>query len=390
MSKQIEIRATYMRGGTSKGVFFSRDDLPEPARNNQQYLDQLLMRIVGSPDPYGKHIDGMGAATSSTSKVVIVSKSERKDCDVDYLFGAVGIEEGIVDWSGNCGNLTTAVGPFAISRGLVSAPHDGVAKIRIWQANIRKIIVAHVPMQDGEVAETGEFQLDGVPFPAAEIRLEFMQPGGDGSEQNEMIFPTGKVHQMLDVPGFGKIEATLINAGNPTVFVHASAFDLDGSELQDAVNSNPALLGQLEAVRAFASVSMGLASNMEEATALRPATPKIALLGPPMRYQTSNGREIAATDIDLVVRILSMGKLHHAITGTGAVAIGAAAAVAGTIVSQICAAGSAERIRIGHPSGILPVGSQVSSNPEGEWLIDKVVLSRTARRLMDGIVFLPG
>ncbi|MDB5914060.1 MAG: prpF [Ramlibacter sp.] len=387
MSAQIEVRATYMRGGTSKGVFFVPDDLPAAARNDAQVRDRLLLRVVGSPDPYEKHIDGMGGATSSTSKVVLVSRSMRPDCDVDFLFGAVDITQPLIDWSGNCGNLTTAVGPFAIQRGLVQAPRHGIAVVRIWQANIGKRIIASVPMQDGAVVETGSFELDGVPFPGAEIALEFLDPGGSDAE-GAQLFPTGRAAEILDVPGIGAIEVTLITAGNPTVFVRADALGLSGMQMQGDVNGDPALLAKLEAIRAHGAVAMGLASSAQEATAQRPATPKIAFVSSPQAYRTSSGREMAASDYDLAVRILSMGKLHHAVTGTGAVATAAAAAISQTVVARAIAAGSRPVLRVGHPSGLLKVGAEVSGSGD-DARVKAVRLSRTARRLMDGVVLVP-
>ena len=375
---QLRIPAVYMRGGTSKGVFFRKDDLPDdPAQR-----ERLLLRVIGSPDPYGKQIDGMGGATSSTSKVVLVSKSERPDCDVDYLFGQVRIDAPAIDWSGNCGNLTTAVGPFAISEGLVKAPRDGVALVRIWQANIGKRIHSHVPVREGQVVEEGDFELDGVTFPAAEVKLEFMDPG-EGDE----MFPTGSVVDFLDVPGLGKIESTLINAGNPTVFIAASSLGLKGTEMQDDINGNAALLGRAEAIRTRASMRMKLARTPAEAAA-RGHTPKIAFIAPPAGYTASDGRPVAADSIDLLARIISMGKLHHAMTGTGGVAIAAAAAIPGTLVHRTMRAGSNGRIRFGHPSGTLSVGAEARSE-NGQWIVSKALMSRSARRLMEGWVRVP-
>jgi probable AcnD-accessory protein PrpF len=387
-AKQISIRATYMRGGTSKGVFFTPDDLPEAARHDLPARDRFMLRVIGSPDPYGKQIDGMGAATSSTSKVVIVSKSDRPDCDVDYLFGAVSIESPVVDWSGNCGNLTSAVGPFAISRGLVAAPRDGIATVRIWQANIHKRIIAHVPMQDGEVVELGDFELDGVTFPAAEVRLEFLDPGADGDSEGGAMFPTGRRIDTLDVPALGRIDATLINAGNPTIFVQATMLGLSGTELQDVVNGNPALLDKFEAIRAHATVAMGLARSAPEATDTRPHTPKIAFVAPPGAYTASSGKPIAAGDIDLLARIMSMGKLHHAMTGTGAVAIAVAAAIPGTIVNNVLGGTARSQVRFGHPSGTLTVGAE-AVEVDGKWTVTKALMGRSARRLMHGQIFVP-
>jgi 2-methylaconitate isomerase len=385
---QLRIPAVYMRGGTSKGVFFLAEDLPSDA----QARDRILMRVIGSPDRYGKHTDGMGGATSSTSKVVILSKSARPDCDVDYLFGQVAIDQPLVDWSGNCGNLSAAVGPFAISMGLVGAPADGTATVRIWQANIRKKIVSHVPMTGGEVQELGDFRLDGVAFPAAEVQLEFLDPaddeGGAGAHGGGATFPTGNHIDVLDVPGLGKIEATLINAGNPTIFVDAARLGLKGTELQGDINGDKALLARVESVRARGTVAMGDAATPEEATARRPHTPKLAFVGPPAGYAASDGRPVEAGSIDLLARIFSMGVLHHAMTGTGAVAIAAAAAIPGTVVHRVAPVGADGCVRFGHPSGTLKVGAEVQK--EGNhWKVRKVLMSRSARRLMEGWVRVP-
>ena len=386
MSKQIGIRATYMRGGTSKGVFFTPDDLPAPARQPGAARDALMLRVTGSPDPYGKQIDGMGGATSSTSKVVIVGPSVRPDCDVDYLFGAVAIESPVVDWSGNCGNLTSAVGPFAIERGLVSAPENGIAIVRIWQANIQKKIIAHVPMCDGQVQETGDFELDGVTFPAAEIKLEFLEPGADEDGEGGAMFPTGNMIDKLDVPGVGVVEATLINAGNPTIFVDAVTLGLSGSELQPRVNTDAELLAKAETIRANATVAMGLAATAAEATEKRPHTPKLAFVARPTGYTASSGKDVSSSDMDLCARIFSMGKLHHAMTGTGAVAIAVAAAIPGTLVSRVLGGGRRDEVRFGHPSGTLKVGADAAEQ-DGTWAVTKALMSRSARRLMDGQVF---
>jgi 2-methylaconitate isomerase len=386
---QLRIPAVYMRGGTSKGVFFLAEDLPSDA----QARDRILMRVIGSPDRYGKHTDGMGGATSSTSKVVILSKSARPDCDVDYLFGQVAIDQPLVDWSGNCGNLSAAVGPFAISMGLVDAPADGTATVRIWQANIRKKIVSHVPMTGGEVQELGDFQLDGVAFPAAEVELEFLDPAAEEGEAGARAgggatFPTGNHIDVLDVPGVGRIEATLINAGNPTIFVDAARLGLKGTELQGDINGDKALLARVEAVRARGTVAMGDAATPEEATARRPHTPKLAFVGSPAGYTASDGRPVEAGSIDLLARIFSMGVLHHAMTGTGAVAIAAGAAIPGTVVHRLAPVGADGRVRFGHPSGTLKVGAEV--HKEGNhWKVRKVLMSRSARRLMEGWVRVP-
>ena len=386
---QLRIPATYMRGGTSKGVFFRLQDLPEAAQAPGAARDALLLRVIGSPDPYGKQIDGMGGATSSTSKSVIVSRSTRAGHDVDYLFGQVSIDSAFVDWSGNCGNLSAAVGPFAISAGLVDAarlPRDGMAVVRIWQANIGKTIVAHVPMAGGQVVEDGDFELDGVTFPAAEIQLEFLDPADEG-EDGGAVFPTGHLVDTLDVPGVGALQATLINAGIPTIFVNAADIGYTGSELQDAINSDADALARFEAIRAHGAVRMGLIADIAEA-AKRQHTPKVAFVAPPAGYTASSGQQVQAGDIDLRVRAMSMGKLHHAMMGTAAVAIGTAAAIPGTLVNLAAGGGQRDAVRFGHPSGTLRVGAQ-ATQADGQWTVTRAVMSRSARVLMEGQVRVP-
>jgi probable AcnD-accessory protein PrpF len=388
---QIKVPATYMRGGTSKGVFFRLQDLPEAAQKPGAARDALLMRVIGSPDPYGKQIDGMGGATSSTSKTVILSKSSKPDHDVDYLFGQVSIDKAFVDWSGNCGNLSAAVGPFAISNGLIDAgriPKDGMATVRIWQANIGKTIIAHVPVNGGVVQETGDFELDGVTFPAAEVQLEFMDPAAEEEGAGGAMFPTGNLVDDLEVPGVGTLKATMINAGIPTIFVNAADIGYTGAELQDAINGDPKALAMFETIRAYGAMRMGLIKHVEEA-AQRQHTPKVAFVAPPSDYISSSGKKIAAADIDLLVRALSMGKLHHAMMGTAAVAIGTAAAIPGTLVSLAAGGRARDAVRFGHPSGTLRVGAE-ATQVNGEWSVTKAIMSRSARVLMEGWVRVPG
>ena len=388
---QIKIPATYMRGGTSKGVFFRLQDLPEAAQQPGAARDKLLMRVIGSPDPYGKQIDGMGGATSSTSKTVILSKSSKPDHDVDYLFGQVSIDKAFVDWSGNCGNLSAAVGPFAISNGLVDAsrlPKDGIAMIRIWQVNIGKTIVAHVPITNGQVQETGDFELDGVTFPAAEVQLEFMDPAAEEEGAGGAMFPTGHLIDDLEVPGVGTLKATMINAGIPTVFVNADAIGYTGTELQEAINGDAKALAMFETIRAHGALRMGLIKSLDEA-AQRQHTPKVAFVAPPKDYTSSSGKPVKAAEIDLLVRALSMGKLHHAMMGTAAVAIGTAAAIPGTLVNIAAGGGEREAVRFGHPSGTLRVGAEASEQ-NGDWSVTKAIMSRSARVLMEGWVRVPG
>lgn len=387
---QISVPATYIRGGTSKGVFFLRDELPAAAQQPGEARDRLLLRVIGSPDPYGKQIDGMGGATSSTSKTVIISRSSSADHDIDYLFGQVSIDSPYVDWSGNCGNLSSAVGGFAISKGLVDpsrVPENGVCEVRIWQANIEKTIIAHVPISNGAVQECGDFELDGVTFPAAEVRLEFMDPadqaGGGGS-----MFPTGNLLDELEVPGVGTLQATLINAGIPTIFLNAADIAYQGNELQEAINNDPEALARFEIIRAHGAVKMGLIGDVSEALS-RQHTPKVAFVAPPRDYVTSSGKTINAADIDLLVRALSMGKLHHAMMGTAAVAIGTAAAIPGTLVNLAAGGGERKAVVFGHPSGSLRVGAE-AVQIDGQWVVRKAVMSRSARVLMEGNVRVPG
>ncbi|MCV6590077.1 MAG: 2-methylaconitate cis-trans isomerase PrpF [Marinobacterium sp.] len=384
---QIKVPATYIRGGTSKGVFFALNDLPESCQQPGAARDALLQRVIGSPDPYGKQTDGMGGATSSTSKTVILAKSEQADHDVDYLFGQVAIDRAFVDWSGNCGNLTAAVGAFAISKGLVDAdrvPENGICTVRIWQKNIQKTIIAHVPMTNGEVQETGDFELDGVTFPAAEVEVEFLDPAdGEGS-----MFPTGNLVDDLEVPGVGTFKATMINAGIPTIFLDAEEIGYTGTELQEAINGDPAALERFETIRAYGAVRMGLISDIAEA-ATRQHTPKVAFCAPAKAYTASSGKEVGADDIDLCVRALSMGKLHHAMMGTAAVAIGTAAAIPGTLVNLAAGGGERKAVTFGHPSGTLKVGAEAEV-VDGEWTATKAIMSRSARVLMEGWVRVPG
>lgn len=389
---QIRIPATYMRGGTSKGVFFRLQDLPERAQVRGPARDALLCRVIGSPDPYGKHTDGMGGATSSTSKVVIISPSTQADHDVDYLYGQVPIDGAFIDWSGNCGNLSSAVGPFAIANGMVDparVPRDGLCTVRIWQANIQKTIIAHVQVSGGEVQETGDFELDGVTFPAAEVQLEFIDPADEGDgDGGGAMFPTGNLVDDLDVPGVGVFKATMINAGVPMVFVEAAALGYDGTELQGAINEDRDALAKLEAIRAHGAVRMGLVADAA-AAAKRPLTPKVAFVAPPRDYVSSSGKPVSAADIGLLARAVSMGKLHHAMMGTASVAIATAAAVPGTLVNAAAGGGTRDVLVFGHPSGTLRVGADVRQ-VDGAWVVTKAVMSRSARVLMEGTVRVPG
>ncbi|CAI8201654.1 MAG: 2-methyl-aconitate isomerase [Marinobacterium sp. xm-d-530] len=384
---QIQVRATYMRGGTSKGVFFNLKDLPDACQVAGEARDKLLMRVIGSPDPYGAQIDGMGGATSSTSKTVIVSKSTMPDHDVDYLFGQVAIDRPFMDWSGNCGNLSAAIGPFAIHEGLIDPakiPENGICEVKIWQANIKKTIIGKVQITNGQVQETGDFELDGVTFPAAEIEVSFMDPAdGEGS-----MFPTGNLVDDLEVPGVGTFKATMINSGIPTIFLNAEEIGYEGTELREAINNDPQALARFETMRAYGALKMGLITDLKEAEA-RQHTPKIAFVSPPKNYTASSGKAITTDDVDVLVRALSMGKLHHAMMGTAAVAIATAAAVPGTLVNLAAGGGERDAVRFGHPSGTLRVGAK-AEEVDGEWTAKAAIMSRSARLLMTGFVHVPG
>lgn len=383
---QIKVPATYMRGGTSKGVFFNLEDLPSDAQVAGEARDKLLLRVIGSPDPYAKQIDGMGGATSSTSKTVIVSRSSRDDHDVDYLFGQVSIDKPFVDWSGNCGNLSAAIGPFAIHAGLIPQeriPENGIVTVRVWQMNISKTVLVHVPIVNGFVQESGEFELDGVTFPAAEIQVDFVDPAdGEGS-----MFPTGNLVDDLVVPDVGTFNATFINAGIPTIFIDAESIGYQGTELQDQINNDDAALAMFESIRAHGALKMGLISELEEAQT-RQHTPKIAFVSKPKSYQSSSGKAVNESEIDVLVRALSMGKLHHAMMGTAAVAIASAACVPGTLVNLAAGGGEKESVTFGHPSGTLKVGAQAKQTEQG-WVVQKAIMSRSARILMEGFVRVP-
>ena len=386
MSKisQMSVRATYMRGGTSKGTFFNIEDLPEAAKVAGEARDKLLLRVVGSPDPYGKQIDGMGGATSSTSKTVLVGKSTKPNHDVDYYFGQVSIDKPFMDWSGNCGNLSSAVGPFAIKCGLVdNLVQDGIQVVRIWQANIQKTILAYVPMRDGKVQECGDYEIDGVAFGAAEIKLEFVSP----VDPSEALFPTGNLIDDLEVPGVGTFKATMISAGIPTIFLNADALGYKGTELQGDINSDKAALEKFETIRAYGAIKMGLIKELDEAKT-RAHTPKIAFVSPPQSYTASSGKVIGINDIDLNVRALSMAQLHHAMMGTASVAIGCAACVPGTLVNLACGGGEKDAVTFGHPSGVLKVGATIL-NQNGKFIVESASMSRSARVIMDGYVYVP-
>jgi len=378
---QIRVPATYMRGGTSKGTFFRIEDLPKEAQVKGDARDKLLLRVVGSPDPYAKQIDGMGGATSSTSKTVLIEKSSQVNHDVDYYFGQVSIDKPFMDWSGNCGNLSSAVGPFAIKSGYVdNCVKNGIQTVRIWQANIQKTILCYVPMKNGEVQEIGDYEIDGVTFSAAEIGLEFVAP----VDPNEALFPTGNLVDDLEVPGIGTFKATMIMAGIPTIFLNAKDIGYLGTELQSDINSNDEALKRFETIRAYGAIKMGLIKDIKEAKT-RAHTPKIAFVSPAQNYTTSSGKNITTSNIDLNVRALSMGLLHHAMMGTASVAIGCAACIEGTLVNLASGGGKKDTVTFGHPSGTLKVGAIIGKNG----IVEKASMSRSARIIMEGFVCVP-
>ena len=399
---QLSVPATYMRGGTSKGTFFKLSDLPERCQVAGEPRDKFLLRVIGSPDPYGKQIDGLGNGSSSTSKTVILSASSSSDHDVNYLFGQVNIAKPMIDWAGNCGNLTAAVGACAINMGLVDAykiansidknAESGICEVRIWQENIGKTIIAHVPVYKDandkvHVQETGDFELDGVTFPAAEVKIEFIDPVDATSD----MFPTGNLVDDFDVTGCGLnadiVKATFISAGIPTIFMNAEDLGFTGTELQGDINSDRDLLTKLEKIRATGGVAMRLFKDVSEAQTSQ-HIPKVAWVGAAQSYKASSGKSVEADEIDLVVRAMSMGQLHHAMMGTAAVAIAAAATTQGTLVNQAAGAGELAEVRFGHPSGTLLVGGKTEL-VDGRWQAKKVSMSRSARRIMVGEVFVP-
>jgi len=378
----VAFPATFMRGGTSKGVFFRDGVLPaDPALR-----DAILLAVLGGPDQYKRQIDGLGGASSSTSKAVIVGPSRRPDADVDYLFGQVSIDRAFVDYSGNCGNLSGAVGPYAIAQGLVPAV-EGITVVRIWQVNTNRLIIAHVPVRGGQPLEEGTFHLDGVPTPGAEIVVDFVDPGGS---LTGALLPTGNVVDVLDVADVGRVRATLLDAATAMVFVHAADLGLTGTEQRQQVDADAALLARVEAIRAAGAVAMGLAATVEEATANRPGTPKIAFVSPPRAHVAAGGATIATDEIDFVARCFSMGTMHHAFVATGAVAAAVAAVLPGTVVNEVAPLGSrgSATVRFAHASGVVRIGAAVEQR-NGTSTASTVRVSRTARRIMHGEVFVP-
>jgi 2-methylaconitate cis-trans-isomerase PrpF len=379
---QHRIRAVVMRGGTSRAVFFHQADLPV----DPEIRDRVILKIYGGGDPYGRQIDGLGGATSVTSKTAIIGPASVPDADVDYTFGQVSVGKPLIDYGGNCGNISSAVGPFAIEEGLVRAT-DPVTQVRIWQTNTRKRIIAHVPTAGGVPQAEGEHSIDGVPGAGALILLEFLNPGGSMTGR---LLPTGHPTDALDVPGVGGVTVSLIDAANPVVFIRPSDLGLTGLETAERVDGDPALLSRIEAVRAHAAVRMGLAPNAAEASAKSPGVPKIAFVTSPQEYIAADGRVVAPAGIEVVGRIMTMGRLHRAYALTGAICTAVAAQVEGTLVHEAArAARSGERsVRIGHPSGVIEIGVDVRRS-DGAWIVEKVTTQRTARRLMEGAALIP-
>jgi len=379
---QRRIPAVIMRGGTSRAVFFHRHHLPA----DPELRDRVILTVFGGGDPYGRQIDGLGGAVSTTSKAAIISPPSVPDADVDYTFGQVSVTTPLVDYGGNCGNISSAVGPFAIEEGLVRAT-DPVTTVRIWQVNTQKRIIAHVPTSGGLPEVEGDYAIDGVPGTGAMIILEFHDPGGSMTGR---LLPTGNPADVLEVEGVGRLTVSLVDAANPVVFVNPQDLGLDGLEMPERVDGDHALLAKIEAIRAHAAVRMGLARTVAEATARSPGVPKLAFAAPPASYTSTRGSPVDGAAVDVVGRIMSMGRLHRSYALTGAICTAAAAQVEGTLVHAVARRGPAgERtLRIGHPAGIIEVGALVVRR-DGEWHVEKVVTRRTARRLMEGMALVP-
>jgi 2-methylaconitate cis-trans-isomerase PrpF len=379
---QRRIRAVFVRGGTSRALVFHHRDLPE----DRAAWDPVFLAALGSPDPGGRQLDGLGGGISSLSKVAVVGAPTRPDADVDYTFGQVEVTRAAVDYRGNCGNISSAIGPFAIDEALIPA-REPTTVVRIHNTNTRKLIHAHVPVKAGEAAVGGDFALDGVPGTGARIALDFLDPGGAVTGR---LLPTGQAQETLDVPGLGTVAASLVDATNPMVFVRAKDLGLDGTERPEILDARPGLPARLEAIRAAAAVRMGLARTPEDAGRTSPAVPKIAVVAPPTGYHTLTGATVEPDAVDLVARVVSMGKVHRAFALTGAMCLAVAARIAGTVAHEAAAlAGAAGDVRIGHPSGILPVAASVARGPDGAPVAQTVTVYRTARRLMEGFVLVP-
>lgn len=379
---QRKIPCTVMRGGTSRALFFKEADLPP----DPIVRDRVIMAAFGSPDPYGRQINGLGGATSTTSKVAVISPREGEKNTVNYTFGQVSITSSLIDRKGNCGNISSAVGPFAIDEGMVEV-EEPVTTVRIYNTNTKKYIVARVPVKNGKAVVEGDYAIAGIPGTGARISLEFEHPGGSVTGK---LLPTGNPTDILNAGGFGEFTASIVDAANPVVFVRASDLGLQGIELPREVDGNLELLAKIESIRAAAAVRIGLADTPEEATRKSPAVPKIAFVSPPSYYTTLSGTNVMAADVDLVARIMSMGKLHAAYAITGAICTAGAAKIEGSVVWEMVRGEKrqASLVHLGHPSGTLEV--EVDMVKSGEtWEYVKGTVFRTARRLMDGFVYVP-
>jgi 2-methylaconitate cis-trans-isomerase PrpF len=378
--RHLRLPAVFMRGGTSKAVMVNAADLPaDPAA-----WDAILLEVMGSPDPNGRQLDGMGGGVSSVSKVCVVGPPRRPDADVDYTFAQVSVREAHVDYSGNCGNMSSAIGPFAVEEGLVPRPQDGETAVRIHNTNTGKVIVAKFPVVDGALAADGELEIDGVAGKAAAIRLEFLDPGG---AKTGKLLPTGQAVDQLEVAGLGTIAASCVDAANPAVFVAAESVGKTGIELPDALEKDQAFLEKMEAIRRAASVRMGITADLEAAAKVS-SVPLVAMVAAPQAAATLSGRALAADDADIVVRMLSMRQPHRATPITGAICLAIAARVPGSIPARLRRAGDGPT-RIGHPSGMTLVDAAVEG--EGPELRARHgAVYRTARRLFEGAVLYRG
>ena len=365
MSQQ-KVRAVYMRGGTSRAIFFHERDLPAPGPER----DHILLASIGSPDPYGRQIDGLGGGISSLSKACIIGPPTMRGADVDYTFAQVEVREASVDYTGNCGNCSGAVGPFAIDEGLVPA-REGETLVRIHNTNTKKLIVAHVPVSNGEAAVTGDFELPGIPGKGARIALDFVDPGGAGTGK---LLPTGKPREII-----AGVEASCVDASNAVVFVRAGDIGLKGTETPTEVDANRDVTQRLEAIRVAAAERMGMpVSN---------ATPKVAIVAPATPFTALDGVKYRADQVDVVARIMSMGNCHRAFALTGAMCLAVAARIEGTVVREAAGACPGD-VRLGHPSGVVPIDAAVTVRDGSPWA-ERVTVYRTARRLMEGFVRIP-
>jgi 2-methylaconitate isomerase len=383
--KQLRLRAVFMRGGTSKAVMFRAADLPA----ERELWTPIFLGVIGSPDPNGRQLDGMGGGISSLSKICVIEPPTRAGADVDYTFAQVSVKDAAVDYSGNCGNMSSAIGPFAVDENLIAvADADGEATVRIHNTNTRKLIIAHFPLEGGRAAVDGDFRLPGIAGSGAPVRLDFLEPGGAGTG---MLLPTGNATDTLEADGVRGIEVSMVDAANPCVFVAADALGASGVEMPDELEANGALLRRLEAIRIAASLRMGIAKTAEAAARI-PSIPKVAMVAPAREARTLAGERLAAADADITVRMISIGQPHRAVPLTGAMCLAVASRIEGTVVNRIArpSASPTDPVRIAQPSGLTVVGAVVRRSRDGEhreWLAESATVYRTARRLMEGWVY---